>query len=267
MTIEEVLSRPTPDIPTAENLVENARIEIIQFFGREFPISQPPQLLIDTLMLMQNQDIRHFEPLYLPSATLGEKDEYPGWKIKMGQVKAGDQICPVSRELPGIWVVFDTTPRQPYSEIKSLAWNNDPLSDILSNARNSGKIYIESLIDPPLPPTSRFGLSTAEQDEIIFPELAKQLNLGEQLASKTVTIRRPTLAEFNYMGNLRHPELGGVNTLEFMQDTFGIDGFTFAVTGGSSRSGGLAHAQYIVNRYQTDARGDALGFRAVIAFQ
>jgi hypothetical protein len=223
---------------------------------------------------MRDRGIEHLEPLFLPSTTLGENDQYPGWHTKMGQVEAvidnKKVVYPVSRQLPGIWVLFDTTPRQHYSRIKEPAWNNDPLADVLGRARESGLIGNElpdelSMISY-LPLVSRFGLSTPEQDEIIFPELAKKLGLSEQVAKKKIQIRRPFLAEFNYIGNNIYPDLAIPNTWEFMQDTFTVNNLMSTVVGGSSRFGGLAHAGHILNRFRTDARGDAIGFRAVITF-
>lgn len=267
-------------------LVAQAKADSLAFFGVEKPVSPVPLLLPSVLLRLREMNLEA-EAVYLPQATLGESDSYPGWKSKIGQqyydwLKAG-QVSKASPQLPGRWVVIETFRRPEYAVIKELKEGNggavktyrpesDQMGEIIIEGRFDGKIAIKGrsgeLIVPYLPQDSRFAVSLNQQDDYVFPELDKAIGIDG------LVLRRPALAELNYLGNLnRFNHLGQATTLEAVQDVYlgivdrnavgGKQVVSFperAIITGSSTREGLSGVDYMLASDQVDA----VTFRALI---
>lgn len=286
-------------------LIDQARADSLAFLGRQVDISQPPQLLLTTLVILQTIGLKKTQGVFFPRANLGQSDNYPGWHTKIGNdyyhwLKAG-QVSKASPELSGVWAIVDTNQRPDYAPTKQLKEKfeavpngtiqhpNDPepydaIEQIIRDARSKGEIETRDYwgkILPYLPTTSRFGVSTDEQDSIVFPRLAKAIGLKVASDAKSqnpiiedgkVELRRPTLAEINYLGHLdRFIHLAQYGTSEAVLDVYrGIldlkdqeaHKFPRAIITGNTRRGGVGQIDYIL----ADDHADAVSFRFVIIF-
>lgn len=282
--------------PLTSLIVSQAKNESLTFFGVEKSVMEPPQLLLQTLEKLKIGDHRLTAPeaVFIPQASLESEDNYPGWKAPLnswyykqfnsGQIKRG------SPELSGKWMIVDGVKRPDYSQIKKWkaefdakeinyhdSLSLDAISLIIQKARETGKIRITNgapLLEW-LPITSRFGVSAVEQDEVVFPELIKALGLAKDIEKKKVEIRRPTLAELNYLGHLtRFSHLGNSTTSETVEDVYrGIIDSTKinagkgaperSIISGNPKFGGLSQADYIL----LEDHVDDVSFRPVIVFK
>ena len=288
---------PEMERSSQQSIVEQAKVDYVGFFGRQLEISQPPQLLISTLASLQANGIHEIEAIYFPKASLGRADGYLGWDTKIGSdyydwLEIG-QVTKASPDLFGIWAIVDTSRRPDYAPTKALKvkWEANPnasekrpvydlkphdgLEEIIQLARSKEEIEYRDywgLILSYLPYTSRFGVSIDEQDGVVFPALGEKIGLTESINSGKAVIRRPTLAEFSYLGNLdRFSHLAQYGTSEAVRDVYkGIldpgnknaHNFPRAIVSGNTRHGGVAQVDYLL----ADDHGDAVSFRFVIAF-
>lgn len=295
----EVLAHGFKEAHFVNSLIEQAKADSLTFFGTEKPIPQPPQLLLQTLEKLRECGLRESQAVFIPQATLNQGDNYPGWHTKIGTdyydwLKTG-QVSKAFPELSGFWAIVDTSQRSNYFPTRELKerWEaipekirpipvydlipHDAVEEIIQLARQKKEIEFRDYWGPILhylPSTSRFGVSTDEQDGIVFPRLAEKLGLTEIVKSGKAEARRPTLAEFNYLGNLaRFSHLTQYGTSEAVQDIYrGIterrpnskdsDYPPRAITSGNSRRGGVGQVDYLL----IDDHADAVSFRFVIAF-
>ncbi len=289
----------------SSSLIKQARVDSAGFVGRQLEIPEPPQLLLTTLASLQAIGLNETKGIFFPRLTLGKADNYPGWKTRIGNdyydwLKAG-QVSKASPALSGFWAIVDTSQRPDYAPTRHLKekWEavpkgtiqhpNDPephnaIEQIIRDARSKGEIETRDYwgaILPYLPTTSRFGVSTDEQDGIVFPRLAKAIGLKVASDAKSqnpiiedgkVEVRRPTLAEINYLGNLdRFIHLNKYGTSEAVLDVYrGIldpkdqeaHKFPRAIITGNTRREGVGQIDYIL----ADDHADAVSFRFMIAF-
>lgn len=273
----------------SSRLVEQAKVDSFAFFGVEKPVSPVPHLLPSILRRFREMGLEA-EAVYLPAASLGESDSYPGWRSRIGQqyydwLKVG-QISKASPELPGGWIVLETFRRPDYAAIKKLKDNHggaadtyrpesDQLGAIIRDGRFEGKIAIKdnsgAQIVPYLPEDSRFAVSSDQQDDYVFPELANTIGI------EGLNLRRPTMAEISYLGNLsRFNHLGQATTLEAVQDVYlgivdrnakvGKQAASYperAIITGSLTRGGVSGVDYMLAKDQVDA----VTFRTLIEFK
>lgn len=268
-------------------LIAQAKADQFAFLGIEKSVSQPPAALSSVLSRLRELGLKEVEGIYIPQATVNEGDSYPGQRMPIGEqyyqwYKAG-QVSKASPELPGEWVVVETFRRPDYASIKKLKEGHgeeqdtyrpesDQMGAIIRDGRFEGKIKTRDEagpIVPYLPQDSRFGVSINQQDDYVFPEFAKTIGIGG------ISLRRPTLAELNYLGNLsRLAHLGEATTLEAVQDVYlGIaDRNAKGATGkwperaiitGSSVRGGVSGIDYMLAKDQVDA----VTFRTLVEFK
>ena len=293
------------ETPSPSSLLDQARVDSAGFVGRQLEIPEPPQLLLTTLAMLRTIGLRKTQGVFFPTANLGQSDNYPGWHIKIGTdyydwLKAG-QVSKASPELSGVWAIVDTSQRPDYAPNRHLKekWEavpkgtiqhphdpepHDAIEQIIRDARSKGEIKTRDYwgaILPYLPTTSRFGVSTDEQDGIVFPRLAKEIGLKVASDAKSknpiiedgkVEVRRPTLAELSYLVNLdRFIHLTQYGTSEAVLDVYrGIldpkdqeaHKFPRAIITGNTRRGGVRQIDYIL----ANDHADTVSFRFVIVF-
>ncbi len=151
-----------------------------------------------------------------------------------------------------MWVLIDKSPKPNYDRGLQL-YPNDPYASILAELRKTGKIAIPDRVKH-VPETSRFGVSLDEIEGEVVPQVAQGI-----LGIVSSRVRVPKEIEFNFIGNLHHPEWGRTNTSEWMHDGFGGVGRLF---GGDSDYGGLVY----VDDYWPDDHRDRIGFRLLAEF-
>jgi len=288
--------------------VEQAKADSVEFSGRQLEVPPVSQLLLPTLESLRAVGLDKAEAVYIPRLMLGRLSIHPGWDTRIGndyyswledgQIIRDGQITKASPELPGNWAIVDGTKRPDYAVVERWReqWEgyqngtlqrptyepepNDEIERIIQEARWEKQIairddYRELDIEriPYLPVTSRFGISTIEQDDVVFPKLAEKIGLTDAISSGKAVIGRPTLAEFNYLGNLdRFSHLTQYGTSEAVEDIFtgiidinkpGDYGFPpRAIVSGNSLFGGVGQVDYMLTRDHTDGSS----FRFVIVF-
>jgi hypothetical protein len=114
----------------------------------------------------------------------------------------------------------------------------------------------EGAIDynPSLGIGSRFYTSWTEWMDILRPEVARIL--GVRLSQ----VRLPRVVEFNYFGNLLHPEWGSTDTWEWLQEA--CNGGKYRMRAGHSFAGGLA----VIYWRTPTGHGTDRAFRPVVDF-
>lgn len=241
--------------PAVLQLIEAEQAALKVFFGKEVAVTAPPSMLFETLRIAETAGLGGIlEPIYFPEITFKQTDEYPGWKIKpekwyWKKISAG-KISKDAAGLGGFWTLFDKS-RRPNYDGGGQMFQEDSLATILSQAKEEDRI----LGVRGVPKGSRFAVSTDEQDQIVFPKLAEILQLVEDVT----IVRRPTLVEFNFAGNLRYSHLGEANTWEWLHDKFAGG---YRLIGGLSERGGLAG----VYRDWPSDHGADVAFRPLIVF-
>lgn len=228
----------------------------------ELKEAQPPERVLEVLENAKKRYGDMYEAIAVPTITLRETTRYPqGWvhldpsffqMLKQGKIQPEDAAT-----ISQAWLLWDKTTRPNFHGGEQLYENgNDPLSEELARLRRRGAIKI-FYYNEHVPKTSRFGISPIELDRAVFPLHAENLKIRPDL-NEQVTACPYSL--FNFIGNWRHPELGEVNTGEWMNEKFegGISLF-----GGCSIVGGLAHVYYNTSDYHLF---DLMGFRPLVAF-
>lgn len=216
---------------------ENALIK--NFFGRELPIEKLPEHITQ-------EQLKQWEELgmgihYLPDIELDRKQDFPGWKIKPYEwfyervalndildFDANKQLVPVKNplNLGGRWVLIDERPKP--ADNNGEVYPQDFLEHTMKDFRE--KHLLDHNSD--LHPGTRFFTSWTEWYDTIRPEVAKTLNVPVE------QVRLPRVIEYNYLGNLLHPEWGKTDTWEWLQEACG--GGKYRMRGGHSFNGGLA---------------------------
>lgn len=243
----------------AERLVRAQRAAISAFFGVEVPT--PPDRLFIVCDKLRQEKLWTPEPLYIPYERLSEGRSLPGLKyplraalyewMRQGYVDTDADL------LPGQWVIWDPTKRPNYNNGQQMYPDTERFKELLADLRKrTNGIEIPDDLRH-VPQDSRFDISADEIDgsrNLVAGEIAGILGLREGEVIST-----PTYAKFNYIGNLRHQELGEVTTSEWLKDRFGHG---LRLGGGYSNFGGLSH----VDGWRSGGRRDNVGFRLQIAF-
>jgi hypothetical protein len=230
----------------------------------ELKEAKPPDRVLEVLETARKRYGDMYEPIAVPTLTLRETTGYPqGWiavdKWFLEMLQKGKILPENAATISQAWLLWDKTARPNYDEGQQLYGiygnSNDPLSHELTKLRKQGAIEIPSHTRY-IPKRSRFGISADELDRVILPLHAKNLGLRSDLSEQVIV---PPYGLFNFIGNTRHPELGRVNTWEWMDETFED---RVRLVGGRSDCGGLARVNYLAS----DDRYGSLGFRPLVVF-
>lgn len=245
--------------PWKDGIYEKENKLITDFFGTELPIGHMPTEV--TRERVEQWTAQGMGIHYLPDIALDRSQDFPGWKVKpyewfYERMQAGDvldfdaegnfvQVEQASR-LGGKWVLIDERPK-PIDQ-NGLVYENDFLEETIR------KMRAEGLLDHnhDLNPGTRFFTSWTEWSEKIKAETAKLLGVRAE------QVRLPRVVEYNYFGNLLHPEWGTTDTWEWLQEACG--GGKYRMRGGHSFSGGLASVYW----RGPAGHGTDRGFRPVV---
>lgn len=262
--LQEHLDSLPPDHPEraeVEEEVMNLQEKTVFHRLNELKEAQPPERVLEVLENARKRYGDMYEAIAVPTVTFRETTRFPqGWipldKWFFKMLREGKILPKDAATISQAWLLWDKTTRPNYDGGRQLYGNgNDPLSEELAKLRKQGAIEIPSYTRH-IPETSRFGISPIELDRAVFPLHAENLGIRPDL-NEQVTASPYGL--FNFIGNRRHPELGKVNTWEWMNEKFG-DGDR--LVGGDSGFGGLA----AVNYFASGDRHDFIGFRPRVVF-
>lgn len=222
----------------------------LAFFGQEFGLTE----FVNTLRKYGESKIRFWqglglEPHFLPRITMGQLDDYPGWKIKpekwyyekLDENKIFRSISgclEVEKNNPpnleGIIVLIDTRLKPSYDDGKQVYKNDNLLGSIIERLRRSGKIAKYEY------DFSRFGISTDEWENQIKSVLAGKLGLNESQLRLERAIEANVIPRiYPYMPR---KDDGDTNTWVWYEEYFEDRGIR--LHGGRSDFGGLARVSY-----------------------
>lgn len=243
----------------AEKLVRGQREAVSSFFGAEVPV--PTDRLFVVCENIRRENLWTPEPFFVPLRRLPEGVSFPGLKHPLSSVLYGwireGYVDADADTLPGQWIIWDSTRRPKYDNEKQMYPDTSRLREILASLRErqDGIKVPDNLRH--VSQDSRFGISPDEIDgskNLVAGELAGILGLQEGEIIST-----PSCAAFNYIGNLAHPELGEVDTSEWLRNKFERGD---RLRGGDSGFGGLSS----VNDWLSGGRGGSVGFRLQVSF-
>lgn len=199
-----------------------------------------------------------YDHIVLPQFTFRDDTNYPekdwvhlsSWLFP--QIAEGN-IDPDAITVSAVHLLVDTAERPNYQNgLQLYAGGNDPWSCDLANLRRQGAIEVTGNTKH-IPKISRFGISALEIDNAVAPLHKEQLGVNIDGAEQ---VRSLSPAEYNVVGNFRHPELGAANTYEWLHGRFGRGSRLF---GGDSGYGGLGSVGNDVAGNHRDSIGFRLG--------
>jgi len=249
--------------PKIESLVERftgQKQEILStFFGREIPVPTPPKELFDTMLRAREINWTQAEAHFLPPLRLEQDSEIPGWKVRpeqwfWDQIIEG-KITSDSATLDGHWVIVDGS-QKPYDEDGMPMYEKDPFASVLEKLRLEGKIEAHHGWGDETLDNSRFNISRGELREQVFPAIAELLGVKRNQA------RLPKAIEFNFLGNIAHPEWNDTSTTEWFDDHF-MNGDLLV---GGEHFFLFDEGVITVSEVPSDFRLQNLGFRPMIVF-
>lgn len=263
--LQRYLDTLPPNHPERVEVEEEVRcLEERNVFRRlnELKEAQPPERVLEVLETAGKRYGDMYEPIAVPTVTLRETTRYPqGWvpaaKWFFEMLREGKIFPADAATISQAWLLWDKTTRPNYDGGRQLYYGNgnDPLSHELAELRKQGAIGI-SFHTQHIPTTSRFGVSTGELDRKMLPLHAQNLGVRSDLGEQVIV---PPYGLFNFIGNTRHPELGKVNTWEWMHEKFGGGD---RLLGGRSDGGGLAG----VCCSTSGGHYGSVGFRPLVVF-
>lgn len=227
-------------------LREREATKLSAFFGETVVVPRAPQLLWKTLETLKSKRITIFSPHYLPAKKFEEKSEYPGWHTRpqewfWEQIEEGE-LSADSANLPGVWVLVDHSVLQ-----------RDPFGNIL------GKLFERRYRKSEFPTLDhwdpRLNISAHDLDRMVFPALRSRF----ELEGDKVEVRSPRAIEFNFLGNLHHPEFANSPHSIWLEDPH-LSGSR--LVSGNANRGGLTGIDW----RRPDLRYDVVGFRPMIVF-
>lgn len=246
------------ELLNGSQLVEQTKEQYRSTFGNaDIAVADPAELVLETQRVAVGEGYGFFAPTYFPFAETRLDSPAPsGWKKlnrwffdSMRGTKP--QVSPDAAKIGPYWTLFDESVRPAFS-------GDGKFGLILVRGREEDKIAVPDLVKH-LDRTSRFGVSMDEQDNFVFPELAKPLRLVDKIAERLVQVRRPKAAELNFVGNLKLQHLGEDPTWEGFEDKFGD---VRRLIGGRSGVGGLSDVSYD----WSDCHGGDVAFRPAVVF-
>lgn len=241
----------------AEQLARIQGGEVSRFFGVEVP--QPGDWLFEAIEKIGKEELLVVAPFYLPRRQLVEGVAFPGLKWPLDrwlyeQIEAG-KVAADADWLPGEWILFDVTRRPDYGNGRQMYPDTPRFREVLASLRKQGQIEVPDDYRH-VPKDSRFAISADEIDgssAVVAEAVAGILGL------QAWQVTTPSCSTFNYIGNLAHPELGQVNTWEWLRNNLEHGRRLY---GGGSVLGGLSN----VSAWISGARYDGLGFRLQFSF-
>ncbi|TAK94854.1 hypothetical protein EPO05_05765 [Patescibacteria group bacterium] len=220
------------------------------FFGKDVDVPPIPKPI--TYEQFKYWEQMGFELHYLPAEEMTQDKNFPGWIKKPDQwfydeIKEGNIVADATT-LKGEWVLIDGRPKPDYRNGDGM-YANDPLKSTLVNLRRVGAISGYKH------PSSRLNVTHNElQSESLKIAFARVLHT---LPEKLSLLR---FIEWNFIGNVHHPEWGNNDLGEWFQDNYAS--IHFRLGGGGSAGGGLSYARHS----SPDLPIDELGFRLLIRF-
>lgn len=248
------------EVRDANRLAREQGDAVSRFFGMDIP--KPEDWLFQAIAINEREELfpmDNLKPFYLPIRQLAEGVSFPGLKSPLDpwlydQIRA-KTVANDADWLPGNWVLLDVTRRPNYDNGRQMYPDTPRFREVLASLRGLGRIEVPDKYRH-VPMDSRFAISADEIDDrsgVVAKTVADTLGLE---AGQVTT---PLCSTFNYIGNLAHPELGLVNTVEWFRNNFGRGGHR--LYGGNFGSGGLSN----VNLWPSDDRDDGLGFRLQVS--
>lgn len=246
-----------PVSPSSDQLVVSAKKELRVKFGRDFEVPEPPQDLFETLQGFAERGISGFDEVYFqPGLQFTENDKFwkgkgrvKPWRYFWKQIKNGNFPSEAAMLEEG-WFIGDRRGKPMYENGEQEYGEDDYLEPLMAYLRGSNGIRRLGMV----PACSRFGAFPTEIEKVILPEFS--LRSGAK-----GTVRNRRYMEFNFRGNIAHPEYGQTDTWEWFGDPVS-QGDGRRLAGGNSIFGGLAcvHDNSVGNRH------DRVGFSLVVAF-
>lgn len=239
-----------PEKPWLGQILANEQAYHVAFFGQEFDLTN----FVNTLKKYDESKVLFWqklglEPHFLPGVSLGQNDNYPGWKIKpetrfykavaVGKIlrQIGSKLAPIDEvKLEGITVLIDTRLKPVYKGGKQMWANDEVLGSIIEWFRKNGKIakYEHG------PQSSRFGVSADEWEKEIKLAWAEKIDLDLNQVRLERAIEANVIPQiYSYMPRR---DDGKTNTWIWYEEYFGARGLR--LNGGNSVIGGLADVRY-----------------------
>ncbi|TAK95098.1 hypothetical protein EPO05_05110 [Patescibacteria group bacterium] len=231
-------------------LIKNEGEALDKFFGKHVSIPSLPESI--TLEKFKYWESIGFELHYLPAEEMKSEKDFPGWNKKPSpwfyeKIRA-KSIAEDSAMLRGGWILIDGRPKPEYQS-GDQAYVDDSLAETLTKLRKSGNLLGYKIA------ASRFDISW---DELRDGEV--KAAFAELLHTVPEDIQLPRAIEWNFIGNVHHPEWGDTNSWEWFQDEFIAGGG--GLYGGRLGNGGLSN----VGVYASFVRDSGIGFRLLVRF-
>lgn len=243
-------------LPSADQLMASATLELKRAFRRDLEVPQPPAELFETLQNFAERGITKFdETYYLPGLRLTQDDQL--WKGR-GKVKPGNYFWQHIENgnfpsdvtvLEEGWYIGDKRGKPMYQNGQQRYGEDDYMEPLMAHLRTSNRIQKYSRV----PNYSRFGASPEEIEGVILPTFA-------EMSEARGIVRNRRYIEFNVRGNMVHPEWGQTNIWEWFGDP--VFAGAYRLFGGDSDGGGLAD----VHDSSVGDRNDVTGFSPVVYF-
>ncbi len=244
-----------------EKILARERACHIAFFGQEFDLTT----FANTLKKYGESKIRFWqklglEPGFLPAVSLGQNNNYSGWKTKSekwfyekiaeGKIFrdiAGKLVVVNDVKLEGAAVLVDARCKPAYKDGKQMWDGDEALGLVIQSLRKAGRIAKYEYG----PQSSRFGVSADEWEAEIKFLWAEKLQLkAEQLRLEIAEEANVIPQVYPYMSRKAD---GQTNTWVWYEQYFVARGFR--LFGGYSGFGGLADID-------CDAADDRWGYRS-----
>lgn len=248
------------DLRTPNHFRDYFMYKLGAFLGQNVDLSLPSQEYVDRGGRIKDAGFTTYEPVVFPNLTINQYSAYPAnWQFPLDpwiyeQVERKN-LKPNVLSLRELWGWLDTSVRLDWKNKDPMFDKNmdQPLSELLFSFRAKGErdgIAVPSYLTH-LDPRSVFGVSADETKTALYPALAKIFGV------KREEVRDLTAPEFNFVGNISYPHLGGANSWEWLNDGFGVG---FQLVGGFRVIGGLSR----VRRFPSSNHFDDVRFRPLV---
>lgn len=246
----------------AEKLAKSQVEKASRFFGIEIPqIPQPGDWLFEVVAKNEKEklfDVNKLKPFFLPGRQLAEDVNFPGLKHPLAPwIYIRMRLGIVDKDvdwLPEGWILLDTTERPNYNNGQQMYPDTPRYKEMLATLREQGQIKVLDFYKD-VNKDSRFAISA---DEIDGSEAVVSKAVADILKLDPDKITTPPYSTFVYIGNLDHPELGQVNTAEWLRNECG---YGIRLCGGHSGFDGLSN----ISVARSDNRGGHFGFRLQVS--
>lgn len=242
-----IISEKSASVDWLSSILICERRYHLTFFGQEFDLTEFEQKLRfygrKRIKAWQNLGL---EPHYLPLVSMMLDDDYPGWKIKLGQwfyqkliegklcrYIDSQMIKATEAKLGGISVLIDARLKPAFDDGRQMYEKDNLLGPIIARLRKEGKIAHYDYGSQ----YSRFDISADEWEAAIKPALAGKLGLDAK------QVRLETVEEGNIIPqiylDLSRKDDGKTDTWVWYEQYLGDD-CDLRLDGGDSTCGGLS---------------------------